>query len=268
LTQAQNFLLVGGSVSAIDIARELGPHANRIYQSQRNGKFDLPASMLPENAYRIEEVVSYDIPTPDRSFALQHDEAIPATVTLTSGRKICDIHQVILCTGYHLTLPFLPHMHSDDTPVDNANETVLVTDGSQFHNLHKDIFYIPDPTLIFIGVPFLTATFTLFEFQAMAAAKVLSGQAMLPSTRDMRVEYEYRVRSKGYGKAFHSLHNGEVEYVDELMAWVNCDLERAGRKTLGRHTQRWHAAKEQQAQQIKALFAKPSIERSVEVTCL
>jgi hypothetical protein len=267
LTQAQNFLLVGGSVSAIDIARELGPHANRIYQSQRNGKFDLPASMLPDNAYRIEEAVSYDIPTPERHSTLQDDEAIPATVTLKSGRKICDIHHVILCTGYHLTLPFLPQMHSDGTPANKANDTVLATDGSMFHNLHKDIFYIPDPTLIFIGVPFFTATFTLFEFQAMAAAKVLSGQAKLPSTRDMRAEYDDRVKSKGYGKAFHSLRDREVEYVDELMAWVNRDLERAGRKTLSRHTQQWHAAREQHLQRIKALFSGASIDKEVEVIC-
>lgn len=140
--------------------------------------------MLPDNAYRIEEVISYDIPTSEQCVPLEAGEAIPATVTLKSGSKICDIHHVILCTGYHLTLPFLPQLHSDDTPVNKASDTVLATDGSQFHNLHKDIFYIPDPTLIFIGVPFFTATFTLFEFQAMAAAKVLSGKAILPSTRD------------------------------------------------------------------------------------
>ena len=224
--------------------------------------------MLPDNAYRIEEVVSYDVPGADEPTSLDASEPIPATVTLKSGAKICDIHNVILCTGYHLTLPFLPHLHSDETPVDKADEMLLVTDGTQFHNLHKDIFYLHDPTLIFIGVPFFTATFTLFEFQAMVVAKVLSGQAKLPSKEAMRSEYNDRVKTKGYGKAFHSLRDQEAEYVNELIAWVNSDLEEAGTRRLDGHTDKWHAAKAEQLERMKALFAAPAIERRVEVTCL
>jgi hypothetical protein len=263
----KNFLLVGGSVSSTDIARELGPFANTIYQSQRNGSFDLPANMLPDNGYRIDEVVSYDAPEVDRSGSLASSDAIPATVTLKSGRKVCDIHHVILCTGYHLILPFLPHLHSDATPAEAADETVLVTDGTQFHNLHKDIFYISDPTLAFVGVPFFTATFTLFEFQAMVVAKVFSGQARLPTEKAMRAEYINRVATKGYGKAFHSLRDREAEYVEELLAWVNHDLEQSGRRKLLGHTQKWHAAREEQMQRIKELFATSSQEKNVQITC-
>jgi hypothetical protein len=263
----KNFLLIGGSVSSTDIARELGPFANRIYQSQRNGSFDLPAGMLPENAFRVDEVISYDMPEVDGSSSLASDEAIPATVTLKSGRKLCDIHHVILCTGYHLTLPFLPHLHSDATPAVAADETVLVTDGTQFHNLHKDIFYISDPTLAFVGVPFFTATFTLFEFQAMVVAKVFSGQARLPAEKAMRAEYNNRVATKGYGKAFHSLRDREAEYVEELLAWINHDLEQAGRRKLLGHTQKWHAAREEQMHRIKAFFATPSQEKTFHITC-
>ncbi|KAF2025488.1 dimethylaniline monooxygenase [Setomelanomma holmii] len=265
--QGKNFLLIGGSVSSTDIARELGPSAHKIYQSHRNGKFDLSANLLPENGYRVDEVVSYDPPTSDNSLALSSSDAIPATLTLKSGQKLCDIHQVILCTGYHLTLPFLSHLHSDGTPVEQANEDLLVTDGSQFHNLHKDIFYINDPSLVFVGVPFFTATFTLFEFQAMVVAKVLSGQANLPTRTAMRSEYDERVKTKGYGKAFHSLRDREAEYVNELLAWINRDLAKAGRSRLQGHTENWHVAREEQVQRIKALFAAPTVERRLEVTC-
>jgi hypothetical protein len=268
LTLLQNYLLVGGSVSATDIARELAPSANKIFQSQRNGKFDLPLSMLPDNAYRVDEVVSYDAPSADRSASLDNYEAIPATMTFRSGAKICGIHRVILCTGYYLTLPFLPQFHSDETPVDEVNDTLLVTDGTQFHNLHKDIFYINDPTLIFIGVPFFTATFTLFEFQAMVVAKVLCGQAKLPSKDAMRSEYDDKVKTKGYGKAFHSLRDEETAYVNELIAWVNSDLDKAGKGRLGGHTEKWQAARAEQLERMKALSPAPSVERGVEVICL
>jgi hypothetical protein len=224
--------------------------------------------MLPDNAYRVAEIVSYDAPDADESTSLDPSRAIPATVTLKSGAKICDIHHVILCTGYHLTLPFLPHLHSDETPVDQADDTLLVTDGTQFHNLHKDIFYINDPTLVFIGVPFFTATFTLFEFQAVVVAKVLSGLAKLPSRDAMRAEYNERVKTKGYGKAFHSLRDQEAAYVNELIEWVNSDLQEAGKGRLHGHTDKWHAARAEQVQRLKALFSAPGIERRFEVTCL
>jgi hypothetical protein len=263
----QNYLLVGGSVSATDIARELGPYADKIFQSQRNGDFDLPASMLPDNAYRVDEIVSYDAPGVDMSASLNASEAIPATVTLKSGTKICDIHHVILCTGYHLTLPFLPQFHSDKTPIDKADDSMLVTDGTQFHNLHKDIFHIEDPTLIFIGVPFFTATFTLFEFQAMVVAKVLSCQAKLPSKDVMRSEYNARVKIKGYGKSFHSLKGQEEEYVSEMIAWVNSDLEEAGKVRLQGHTDKWHAARTEQLERMRAFLATPAITKRLEATC-
>ncbi|CAE7212362.1 dimethylaniline monooxygenase [Pyrenophora teres f. teres] len=266
--QSKNYLIVGGSVSATDIARELGPYANKIFQSQRNGKFDLPASMLPDNAYRVDEVVSYDGPDVGKSTSLGPSESIPATVTLKSGTKIYNIHHVILCTGYHLTLPFLSQLHSDDTPVDKADETLLVTDGTQFHNLHKDIFYIKDPTLTFIGVPFFTATFSLFEFQAMVVAKVLSAQARLPSKEAMRREYNGKLKIKGHGKAFHSLRDQEADYVNELLAWVNSDLERTGREMLSGHTEKWHAARADNLARMKALYTMTVSEKRLEVTCL
>ncbi len=137
-----------------------------------------------------------------------------------------------------------------------------------FHNLHRDIFYIPDPSLAFVGVPFFTATFTLFEFQAMVVAKVLGGAAELPSQERMRAEYEQRVRTKGLGKAFHSLRDKEVEYVDELLGWVNGDLEKKGVGRLEGHTEKWRIAREAQVQRVKALFAAPrGPEKAIEVSC-
>ncbi|KAF3038594.1 hypothetical protein E8E11_004474 [Didymella keratinophila] len=268
----KNFLLIGGSVSSTDIARELGPIADTIYQSHRNGAFDLSASLLPENGIRVDEVVSFELPSPVTSSTtpptLSPSDPIPLTVTLKSGQKLCAIHHVILCTGYHLTLPFLPQYTNSNTPVTQASDSVLVTDGTMFHNLHKDIFYMPDPTLAFVGVPFFTATFTLFEFQAMVVAKVLAGLADLPSEAQMKEEYDTRVATKGYGKAFHSLRDEEEEYVTELLAWVNADLEKNGESRLEGHSAQWKEARAEQVQRIKALFEAPErAERRLEGLC-
>jgi ACS family pantothenate transporter-like MFS transporter len=246
----RNVLLIGASVSSTDIARELGPIANTIYQSHRGGAFDLPASVLPENATRIEEVVAFDLP-PSNSLQINDNESLPVTIKLKSGQTLCGIHDILICTGYHITVPFLPDLHSDNTAAADASPTTLVTDGTQLHNLHKDIFYIPDPSLIFIGVPYFTATFTLFEFQAMVAAKVVAGKVKLPSEKAMRTEYENRVALKGYGKTFHSLREKEVEYVNELLEFTNPQLDT---QLLG-HTDVWHAARAELIVRMKAIYA-------------
>jgi hypothetical protein len=102
----------------------------------------------------------------------------------------------------------------------------------------------------------------------MVVAKVLSGQVKLPGKDAMRAEYNDKVKTKGYGKAFHSLRDQEAAYVNELIAWVNSDLEKAGKGRLYGHTEKWHAARAEQLERMKALFSTPSIERRVEVTCL
>ena len=102
-----------------------------------------------------------------------------------------------------MALPFLDEYNDYTSSAAEANDTVLVTDGTQVHNLHQDIFYIPDPTLAFVGIPFYTATFSLFEFQAIAVTAFLSGVAQLPSTASLRTEYENRVKDLD-GASTHS----------------------------------------------------------------
>ncbi|KAJ9616523.1 hypothetical protein H2200_000242 [Cladophialophora chaetospira] len=253
----QNVLLVGAGVSAADIAKESVGIAKHIYQSARGGLFDLPASFLPEGASRVGAIKSFELGA--RAGDAQGDSApIPGQVILEDGEVLFDIHAVILCTGYITSYPFLPQFHRDDISVGEADETVLVTaEGNMNHNLHKDMFYIEDPSLIFIGAPYHIATFSLFEFQGQAAARVLSGKAQLPSYDEMRREYNDKVKNKGLGREFHSLKASGAEegYVKDLVDWVNADAERLGidDKMVG-HTPEWHLAKKDREARIKLIF--------------
>jgi hypothetical protein len=101
----------------------------------------------------------------------------------------------------------------------------------------------------------------------MVVAKVFSGQAGLPSKDVMRTEYNDRLKAKGYGKRFHSLRNVEADYVNELLAWVNHDLQVSGKSILLGHTDKWHIAREEQMERLKGLYAAPSRERSFQITC-
>ncbi len=90
----------------------------------------------------------------------------------------------------------------------------------------------------------------------MVAAAVLSGHAFLPSEEEMRREYQERVRRKGAGRAFHSLKDKEVEYVDELLSWVNSDRAKVGAEPLVGHTQAWHLAKADQLERMRRIFGQ------------
>jgi hypothetical protein len=154
---------------------------------------------------------------------------------------VLHVDRVIIATGYLMTVPFLPELNADSVPIEEANDTVLVTDGTQYHNLHKDIFYIPDSTLAFVGVPAYSATFTFFEFQAIAVDAVFSGRAKLPSEHELRAEYREKVQKKGYGRAFHSVRDEEVQYVKNLVDWVNGNAELNGWKKVEAHSDKWIA---------------------------
>ncbi|KAG9758781.1 hypothetical protein KCU73_g3723, partial [Aureobasidium melanogenum] len=125
--------------------------------------------MLPDNCTRIGAIAAL---SPLASTTeLENEDTLPGNVVLTSNDTITDLHHIILATGYYMSYPFLSHLHADNLLPSQAPDTVLVTTGQVTHNLHKDIFYIPDPTLAFIGVPYHVATFSLYEFQAMAVAE-------------------------------------------------------------------------------------------------
>lgn len=215
----QTVLIVGAGVSSLDIAREGAGIARRIYQSARGGKFDPPANLLPENAERVAAVTRFIV----------NGEGQPTgEVELADGRILSGIDRVVLATGYITSYPFLgPVLQAPNTPASAADDRVIVTaDGCLTHNLHEDMFYIPDPTLIFVGVPYHISTFSLFDFQAEVAARVLAGWTRLPGRSILREQYTARratLTSQAAAKEFHSLFGREVEYIDRLLAWVNSD---------------------------------------------
>jgi hypothetical protein len=152
-----------------------------------------------------------------------------------------------------MVLPFLPDYNTNE-----LSETAIVTNGQQFHNLHQDIFYIPDPTLAFVGVSFYTATFTLFEFQAIGVAEFFSRTAQLPSVESMRAEYQNRIEQKGQGRIFHSLKGEEEAYVRQIIEWVNSGREKQGLPLIQGHTGSWLEERKAYAERL-ALFLQGAI---------
>jgi len=259
----ETVLVIGGGVSALDVCRELDGVAGRIYQSTRDGEYDLPAEMLPPSVQRIGEIAhfsSFSDSNPDSGSETQEDSrrASPGIITLKDGQTVTGVQQVIVATGYLSSYPFLAHLHADSTAAIDAGPDVLVTaDGSMVHNLHKDIFYIPDPSLAFVGVPYYISTFSLFDFQAQLVALVITGTvSRLPSERDMRDEYRDKRRAKGVGRRFHSLMEpgAEIDYVGDLVHWANKDRANSAEPLMKGHTEVWKEGYWAMREKMKAAF--------------
>jgi hypothetical protein len=252
-------LVIGAGVSALDICRELDNVANMTYQSVRGGQFDLPSSLLPEGVVRVPEVLEFV----SRGHTIDgrhtdHKGPAPGVVVLEDGR-VLEVDHVICATGYHRSYPFLAHLHSDSVPNAEASEELLVaSEGDMAHNLHRDIFYINDPTLAFVGVPYYVATFSLFDFQAQAVARVFAGKSQLPTREEMRREYMKRVEEKGPGRGFNSLHaqGQEVAYVQELVDWVNSSSTVPGEPPMVPHSEEWKRGFDELKAKATALFKK------------
>lgn len=256
--RGQNVLVIGAGVSALDICRELDGVANKVYQSVRGGQFDLPPSLLPGSVVRVPGVSEFVLHGDALgSRQLEHKEPVPGAVVLKDGQVIDDIHHVIAATGYLRSYPFLPQLHSDVTSNAEAKEELVVaSEGNMAHNLHKDIFYINDPTLAFVGVPYYVATFALFDFQAQAVARVFAGKSRLPTKEDMRREYAKRAGEKGLGRGFNSLHaqGQEVAYVQGLVDWVNSHSTEPGEPPMMPHSEEWKRGFDELKAKATALF--------------
>jgi hypothetical protein len=174
--------------------------------------------------------------------SLEDTAPIPGTVVLKNGRELAGINHVVVATGYITTYPFLGELQKPEVPVNEADEKIITTsDGYTLHNLHKDIFYIPDPTLAFVGVLYNTSTFSLFDFQARVLAKIFKGEAQLPSRHAMSRLHQARKAKHKAGDKFHSLALQDVAYADEILESVNKDLEKAGLPKLIAFDEKWHA---------------------------
>ncbi len=226
LFRGKTVFLVGGGVSALDLAKEIVDLAQETYQSSRRGKYDLPGSMFAPGVIRVGPV--------DRFVPGEVGAGTRGSIVLSDGQVIPEIDVVVLCTGYITSYPYLGHLQDPEISIEEADDEVIITsDGCTTHNLHKDMFYIPDPSLVFVGVPYHASAFSLFDFQANVLACVFAGKARLPSQQAMRSEYDKRKAGiSAGGHTFHSLMKKDVEYMQGIQDWVNQSAARLGHEPM------------------------------------
>lgn len=82
--------------------------------------------------------------------------------------------------------------------------------------LYQHVVWREDPTLLFVGGVGAGLTFKIFEWQAVYAARLLAGRGRLPSVEEMKEWEDERVRTKGDGGKFLTIHPDFAAYFEGL----------------------------------------------------
>ncbi|CAM1501457.1 Fc.00g034410.m01.CDS01 [Cosmosporella sp. VM-42] len=262
--RGKRVLIIGAFISAMEIAKELTNNGAMVYQSAKDTKVDFRDQASHGNAEKVAMAAKFiafaqnrDEPNPGPQ-PLDDDRPIPGQVVLQDGRVLENIHHIIIATGYLTTYPFLgPILEQPFTSLQNADEKVVTTaDGRTVHNLHEDIFYIPDPTLAFIGVTNFASTFSLYDFQAQVLAAVFAGRVRLPSEVSMRAEQRRRKSRVLPGTLLNSIFLLDDFVIRRLLDWVNKDLIAGGFEPLSGPDFEWWDASREQREASRSLLGK------------
>ncbi|POS70713.1 dimethylaniline monooxygenase [Diaporthe helianthi] len=214
-TDEQRVVTVGASVSAADIAHDLG--------SSKVTKDPVHAVVIGHNFNPYFGDEAFNHPRIKKQPSIARVDADTRAVHLTDGTAIHDVDHLIFGTGYSWSLPFLPH---------------VPTRNNRVPGLYQHVVWREDPTLLFVGGVGAGLTFKIFEWQAVYAARLLAGRGTLPGVEEMRAWEAERVEKKGDGIKFLTIYPDFEEYFEEMRELAGEPVDGVGRR-LPKYDKRW-----------------------------
>lgn len=187
----KNVLVVGNYASGGDLATQIGVVAKKVFVSTT-------AEPIPDSNF--DQILYYPI--------IESYDVETRSATTKGGQVIKGIDMIVFCTGYLYSLPFLEDYIKG------------ITDGKYVKDLYRQMFYINDPTLAFVGLNKFVSPFPLSESQAAVIARVFSGRIQLPNAEFLHKSYEAEAATKGLGRTFHNLIDSDYTYCNELYEWI------------------------------------------------
>ncbi|GAN00763.1 FAD dependent oxidoreductase [Mucor ambiguus] len=220
----KNVLVVGGSVSAVDIVRSLEGFAKTITISIK-GPFDSPFVIYQVLRSLIPKCV--DVKPEVKAFSNAEGQ-VDGSVIFEDDSTLDNIDQVIFCSGFNSRMPFLGDLvipkgkedvrYAPPRPIyDDVPESHVVL-GPQFPlNVYRESFLISDPTMAFVGQPPFFSPLSQYDTQARAVARVWSGAALLPN-ENLMLKY---AAEHDDGLSPLELFNGDRRRREPLIVWLN-----------------------------------------------
>jgi cation diffusion facilitator CzcD-associated flavoprotein CzcO len=200
--KGKKVVIVGGNISAIDIGQYLAPLAKEVIVSRDLSREPyLPYMARCINSFLNKPLIKEFLPYSNK-------------IRLIDGTLLSNVDHVILCTGYHIELPFLEPGILNYTVPENANAP---NSNSRIKGLYQHIFNIEDPSLAFVGKLIVQTLFRNMESQAAAIVGIWSGAKTLPSKED-QYEWEQERLAETEEHLFHKYDIYKVKdvYFDKV----------------------------------------------------
>ncbi|PYI19607.1 putative dimethylaniline monooxygenase [Aspergillus violaceofuscus CBS 115571] len=176
--KGKRVIVVGGSVSAFDALRDI----------RRVSKLPIISSLRKHSPIFGETPFTH--PEIENHSEISSFDSETGAIHFADGAIAHDVDAIVFATGYDFSFPFLP----DLGPV-----------HKRVPGLYKHVFKIDNPSLALIGMVTGGFGIRIFEWQAVAAARVLAGRASLPSREEMEKWEEDRLAERGDGGPFWTL---------------------------------------------------------------
>lgn len=182
----QNVLVVGSSLSGIDIIQYISPVVK-----------SLTISRTPDKPEIFPWITKAATSYPNRPRITKIEGK---TVQFADGSKLDDVDKILFATGYHWHYPYISEKFLE---LSKPGHRATATGGSRLKGLYYDTFSIEDPSLAFGGVQMTSVQFHSFEAGAAAIAGIWSNSKRLPSKEDQKQWEAQRLEATVDSYIFH-----------------------------------------------------------------
>ncbi|PLB48598.1 thiol-specific monooxygenase [Aspergillus steynii IBT 23096] len=208
-------IVVGGSVSAFDAIHDIRQVASKpVISSLRQ----------PSPLFGTAPFTHPDI---DNRPQIARFDAETGTVHFADGSSTDAVDVVLFATGYDFSFPFLPELQGPHKRVP----------GLYYH-----VFSIDRPNLAFIGMVTGGFGIRVFEWQAVATARMFAGRATLPSHEEMKMWEQDRLATRGDGAPFWTLMPDFETYFEQLRLLAGDPAPGSTGRTLPKYDPAWAEA--------------------------
>lgn len=194
-TKGKTVIVVGTRSSGLEAASRVADDGGTVFLSRRSTGIDKRIS-------RLSSILTIK-PTIER-FQIT-DEGFD--VVFSDGSVVANPDRVVYATGYQFSFPFFDNLYPD------------FVDQAIVPHLYQHTFYIKDPLVCVVGVPIDGISFRVFEYQAIAVSRYLSGKIALPDAENQQQWLNKRYEKWGNSRRYHTLGADEaLQYAQEITA--------------------------------------------------
>lgn len=192
--KGKKVLLVGGSVSAVDLLQYLIPDCKEVWLSTNTSAVKFGNN---EASDWMSQILN------DQSLPLHRCARIKRftenAVEFEDGTVSSDFDRILFATGYHLSYPFLnieENKGKNYIKVGSGNDYQPNYAKTKVENVYLYIFTVGEPTLAHIGLCQNPLFFLVAEIDVIAMAGVWSGAKELPSIEKQKEWCTDRLKGK------------------------------------------------------------------------